>query len=169
MANKFLRVCALLALIAASPAWSLADEKQGVAFESVYHEATSKITDPRDQVIRDADAWARFWDELYAQDDEKPPLPQIDFSSRMVIVAALGRQPSSHFDIEITGLRIVRGAAPNVPLLVVSISEDRPNKCSVAPVITCPVAPVITAPVHVVVTDVVRDVTFRRKQVKDRC
>jgi hypothetical protein len=60
-------------------------------------------------VVRDREAWVDVWKRIHAVDPyrrpypEPPPLPEIDFSREMVVVAAMGQRPSSAYAIVIDG------------------------------------------------------------------
>ena len=52
-------------------------------------------------VIRDRDEFNEFWQELVRSASEKPALPEVNFSREMIIVAAMGRQQSSGYEVVI--------------------------------------------------------------------
>jgi hypothetical protein len=45
-------------------------------------------------VIRDRVEFNELWQQIVRQISDKPPLPEVDFSREMLIVAAMGQQPS---------------------------------------------------------------------------
>jgi hypothetical protein len=47
-------------------------------------------------VIRDRAEFNELWQQIMQQLSEKPPLPEVDFSREMLIVAAMGSQPNPH-------------------------------------------------------------------------
>jgi hypothetical protein len=47
-------------------------------------------------VIRDGDAFNELWNQIMRPASNKPPLPEVDFSREMIIVAAMGQQPSRY-------------------------------------------------------------------------
>ncbi len=47
-------------------------------------------------LIRNRDEFIEFWNQMMPVASEKPPLPEIDFSREMIIVAAMGKQPSRY-------------------------------------------------------------------------
>jgi len=53
-------------------------------------------------VIRDRDEFNKLWQQIIRQTSDKPPLPEVDFSREMLIVAAMGQTPS-HYEIIIDG------------------------------------------------------------------
>ena len=47
-------------------------------------------------VIRDRAEFNELWDKIMSTTSDKPPLPEVDFSREMLIVAAMGQQPSPY-------------------------------------------------------------------------
>ena len=47
-------------------------------------------------VIRNRDEFNELWNQIMRLVSNKPPLPEIDFSREMIIVAAMGQQPSRY-------------------------------------------------------------------------
>jgi hypothetical protein len=47
-------------------------------------------------VIRDRVEFNELWQQIVRQTSDKPPLPEVDFSREMLIVVAMGQQPSSY-------------------------------------------------------------------------
>jgi hypothetical protein len=56
------------------------------------------ITERGRFVIRDRDALDKLWQQLHRAGSDKPPLPGVDFSREMIIVAAMGQQPTSGYE-----------------------------------------------------------------------
>jgi hypothetical protein len=84
----------------------------GIPFVTLADGASS-MRYAQDRVIADEGTFAKFWSEAYPNADSRPPLPQVDFSRRMVVVAASGH-PSPGHQIRID--RIVRrGTAVGIP------------------------------------------------------
>lgn len=52
------------------------------------------ISQPTRLVIRDRDEFNELWNKIMRDVSNKPPLPEVDFSREMLIVAATGHQPS---------------------------------------------------------------------------
>ena len=57
------------------------------------------ITERGRLVIRDRNAFDKLWQQLHRLGSDKPPLPEVDFSREMIIVAAMGQQPTSGYEI----------------------------------------------------------------------
>lgn len=47
-------------------------------------------------VIRDRAEFNELWNKIMSTASDKPPLPEVDFSREMIIVAAMGQQPSRY-------------------------------------------------------------------------
>ena len=108
-------------------------------------------------VIRDAEAFNQLWEQLTGQQSERPPLPKVDFSREMLVVAAMGTRPSSGFDI------IVESACEVDNKLEVYVRSTDYSKCGLQ-------LGVITAPadiVRVAKTDL--PVVFRETEVSPDC
>jgi hypothetical protein len=124
--------------------------------------AYSGIGESLRMVIRDRDAWRDIWKEIhspkgYGSGTELPPLPEIDFSREMVVVAALGARPSSGYSI------IVDRAYERDDRLEIAVRTTSPGK-------GCMALAVVTAPVDVVrlpKTD--RSVVFRETEITHNC
>lgn len=85
-------------------------------------------------VIRDQDEFQRIWDRLFAARTDRP-MPAVDFATQMVLVVAMGPQPTTGYAVRITGLsRTGRGIVAHVTTIA-----PGPN-CGVALVLTHPVA-----------------------------
>ena len=57
---------------------------------------TFRSDNPFRLVIKNRDEFSNFWKQFTAvsQGDSAPPLPEVDFSKEMVVVAAMGERPS---------------------------------------------------------------------------
>ena len=116
-------------------------------------------------VVRDRDAWVDVWKRIHTLDPSRgpdrkmPTLPEIDFSREMVVVAAMGRRPSSAYSIIIDGAYAYERNY-RLEVLVRSV-ENRKG---------CPAFAVMTAPIDIVrlpKTD--RAVIFRETEVVPDC
>ena len=54
-------------------------------------------------VIRDRAEFNELWNQITSMTSNKPPLPEVDFSREMLLVAAMGQHLSSVYDIVIDG------------------------------------------------------------------
>ena len=114
-----------------SPADVLLD--QG-AVDVVAHEVHSGFTAPDRFVVRNAWQWRDVWDRTHVPQSDVPQRPTIDFSSDMVVVAALGAQASSGYDVSIERV-ISRGGS----LILEVLTRSPSSNCYVLAVITSPV------------------------------
>ena len=85
-------------------------------------------------VVRDADTFKRVWTQVFSRRTDRE-MPVIDFSQQMVVIATMGRQPTTGYGIRIAGARRSdRG-------LVVQVETISPGpSCVVAPMVTFPIA-----------------------------
>lgn len=84
-------------------------------------------------VIRDRDAWRDIWKRIHRLYGEVPELPEINFSTEMVVVVALGARPSSGYAI------IVDGAYQQQDRLEVAVRIISPRGCMTLAMCTAPV------------------------------
>jgi hypothetical protein len=54
-------------------------------------------------VVRDAATWQTVWNKVWQNAGDVPPLPAVDFSSEMILVAALGSRGTGGYGILIDG------------------------------------------------------------------
>jgi hypothetical protein len=59
------------------------------------------LREPARQLVRDRAAWESLWRTLHGPIDPTPPLPAIDFSREMLVVAALGSRPSGGYAVDV--------------------------------------------------------------------
>ena len=91
-------------------------------------------------VVRDRDGWLDVWKRIHRPNPnrgsypEPPPLPEIDFSREIVVVAAMGRRPSSAYAIIIDA-----AYERNDRLEVVVRSVENRKGCGAYTIITAPV------------------------------
>jgi hypothetical protein len=102
----------------------------GQAPEAHYASFYSGFETPIRFVIRDQAAWETFWRTMHANEFPQPDVPAIDFTTRMVVAAAMGTRNSGGYSIRIASLSA--GTAR-----VVSTSPG--SQCVVPGVITQPV------------------------------
>ena len=88
-------------------------------------------------VIRDADAWAQFWNLATSRFAPQPPVPELDFDVEIVLVTAMGTRTTGGFSIHIDE---VHEADERV---YVEVREVSPGAgCAVTQAFTSPVAAV---------------------------
>ena len=89
---------------------------------------------PQTVVVRDRDTWVRVWNQIYARITAlPPPIVEVDFSKEMVVLAALGTQPSSGFEVLFTSASEADG------VVTVEVEARSPGpRCVTLTVITSP-------------------------------
>lgn len=117
--------------VATDPFQSLGPEQQG---EVILQAGYSGFDTSERIVVRSAEHWAAIWDKAFELQTAVPPSPAIDFSTEMVLVAALGSRPSGGYQIAITDLASGRGG-----LAVVVTATSPGPRCLTTAAITQPV------------------------------
>lgn len=100
-------------------------------------EAYSGYVEPRLAIITNEQEWAVAWATIHAPLTPTPPLPEIDFSTSVVVLAAMGARPTGGYSITIEEVRAQDG------MLHVQVLQKAPGA-------SCVTTQAITAPVHVV-------------------
>jgi len=98
---------------------------------------SSGMTTRQRLVVRDHSTWVTVWPQI---DGRIPPapVPTIDFSSSVAIVAAMGTEPTTSYEITVDDVRTLHEDA------WISVTEESPSpECTVGDVITAPVAVVV--------------------------
>lgn len=93
----------------------------------------SLIEDRRRLLIDDEAEWTDFWSEFNGAIQPMPPLPEVDFSTHLIIAATMGQQSSGGFAIEVAEVYEEDGTL--YPIIV-----------EVSPGPSCVVPDVISAP-----------------------
>jgi hypothetical protein len=100
-----------------------------------YH---SGMTTPQRLVVRDTATWTELWPQIVGSNRPIPPVPAVDFSDDLVIVAAMGTKPTGGYSIDVDEVRV---ASEDAAISVQSRS----------PATGCLVTPLVTAPLSIVV------------------
>lgn len=102
--------------------------------DSIAFELSSGINQARSFVIKDAAAWNDLWQRIYATQTPVPPLPDVDFSTQMVVASALGSKPSGGYNVLLTE------AAQDTGGLVIAVRATSPGAhCFVTLAFTQPI------------------------------
>jgi hypothetical protein len=116
----------------------------------VYRDKVIYLGQPVRCVVRRAEDWSALWSAMLRPVSPAPPPPEVDFRSRMVLVAAMGSQSTTGYGIGIVGMRRAAGG------LVVTVLRYTPSGCEVGMAETEPVhavsVPRTDAPVRFVET-----------------
>jgi hypothetical protein len=140
--NGFLRVV-IIAAIAANAGCAASDFTQppGPAVTIVRLRAepysftyVSGFDQPARLVVRDAATWQAVWNQVFLRELPVPPLPAIDFSREMIVVAALGSRSTGGYSVLLDG---AAEAADGTAIAVNSISPGA--RCVVTTAFSQPV------------------------------
>lgn len=94
----------------------------------------SGLDKPDRIVIRDAVTWQIVWKDVWRGFSEVPPLPAVDFSREMILVAALGAHSTGGYGIIIDGANEAANGGINVTIRSIS-----PLNCLVTEAFTQPI------------------------------
>ena len=127
----------------------------------------SGVWDQLRLVVRDRETWVDLWRRIHSISPDNPnpnggqlpPLPEIDFSREILVVAGMGRRPSSAYAIIIDA---AYNYERNYRLEIVVRSVENRNGCGAATVMTAPID-IVRLPK----TD--RTVIFREREVVPDC
>jgi hypothetical protein len=92
----------------------------------------SGMDTPERIVVRDAVTWKSVWDQINSR-GSSVPLPAVNFSREMVVVAAMGSHGTGGFSI------LVEGAGESGGRINVAIHSDSPYNCLTTEAFTQPV------------------------------
>ncbi len=117
---------------------------------------SSGLVDRRQIAIRDSESWAATWDRIVGRSRPTPPLPAVDFSKEMLVVASMGSRPTGGYTVMIEEVTVAGST------LVVFVREQSPGRtCGVTDAVSAPVALARLVrselPVRFVTRSVVRD------------
>ncbi len=93
------------------------DERGAQASLTVSRLSAQGVKLPRDSgipgemmsVIKDEAAWKTFWSTMHASQTPAPPVPAVDFSREIIVVAAAGMRPSSGYAIQVMSATEAKG------------------------------------------------------------
>ena len=106
----------------------------------VVQQSYSGMVDRRRLVIRDAQAWSAFWNQVYGRHLPVPPVPDIDFGRSVVIAGSMGLRGAGGYGIAFDTIY----EADDV--LYVVVRESSPGRsCIVTQALTQPVTAVRVA------------------------
>ena len=143
-----------LVLLCSVPIVAPADR---LKFSTISKSPYSNISEKSYRVITSKEDWEALWNQIWVNTDPKPPLPEVDFSRRMIIAAFQGLQRSGGHSISVSKLVNSREA------LKVTIVERSPGP-------GCAVTGSLTHPQHIIETERVdKEVVFKVKQRLSEC
>jgi hypothetical protein len=98
----------------------------------------SGIGAPATIVVRGEATWESAWEAIWSDHQPIPPRPEVDFSRHVVLIAALGAQPSTGYGIRVEG---ATDRSSHVDVHVVRTEPGR--RCGVGHAITNPLDAVL--------------------------
>ncbi len=117
----------------------------------------SGFTDSARFVVRDSGAWREAWRTIHRPFIPPPPVPAIDFSREMVIVAALGTRSSEGYEVVFENVR------EDTAGIEIAVRVNEPAR-------GCPVSAVLTQPIDLArIPASARPVRFRQRNVVVPC
>lgn len=133
ISRRVFSIAAALFAAAASPSAA------GEPLRNLHQGLDSAARKPNKLVVRSASQWVNVWNTHYraATPDSSPPVPNVDWSREMVLVAFMGTCPSGGHSIRIGEARVEKGA------LIVTVVEQRPGPNSIT-------TQALTSPYHAV-------------------
>src|SRR5687768_16513290 len=145
---------AIMALIAQFEATPPAQRSPEVAMVGYRH--TSGFDTREHLVVRDSATWATTWTRLLGSHSPKAPLPAVDFSREMIVVASMGTRSSGGYSIGVDRVFAARDT------VFFRVREQSPGpRCGTTAALTAPVGLArverTTRPVEFVVSSVISD------------
>ncbi len=126
--------------------------KRRVEFRTVVKVGMSSHREKQNYVITNAADWANLWNRAFEASSTIPPLPEIDFTERMVIAVFRGTTPDPCHDVKFTKLIETEGA------LKVHAREKLPGR-------RCGCVAAIGAPFHIIeIPKTSKAVVFKLKE-----
>ena len=108
---------------------------QPLAFELIEEGQYSGYHEAGNQLITDADSWKELWTKMGSNQIPPPPLPEVDFTTHLVIASFMGPQTSGGHSLKITAVESESSIA------YVSVTHRKPGEnCFVTDAITQPYA-----------------------------
>lgn len=122
------------------------DRPDGLPFRR-FHDSVARyfnfatgIYEPRNFVVRSQAEWEGIWRRITASHGDRPPPPEVDFQREMLLVSAMGPQPSGGFRARIE--RVLDGGAE----LEAQVVHTSPGpRCGAIAAITHPIDIVVVA------------------------
>lgn len=93
------------------------------------------IVDGTQEVLRDEDAYASFWEELHADQGSVPDRPAVDFDTQVVVAVVLGQRPTGGYSVEIDEVLATESGGQNQVRFTESVPGD---ECGTIQVLTSP-------------------------------
>ena len=123
-------IYALLALNEATPAFERPPE-----LALVHYRFNSGLARREHVVVRDSATWAKLWTEIVRTHSPKPPVPSVNFTRHMLVVASMGQKSSGGYAVWIDSITVAGDT------LRIAVREQSPGpRCGTTAALTAPVA-----------------------------
>jgi hypothetical protein len=97
------------------------------------YDSNSGYEEPTRLVVRSQEEWTRVWATLVARQSPTPPLPEVDFGTEMLLVAAMGTRNTGGYTIDIPT------AVTRDGTLTAKVREESPGpNCILTQAVTTP-------------------------------
>jgi hypothetical protein len=129
-----------------------------VHFEEVEQGFYCGLTARVNYIIEDNDTWNTLWTDMHNISSQVPELPNVNFTTEVVIAVFLGSFPTGGYIAEITGIMSDEGH------ISVVVREQHPGE-------NCGVTMAVTQPYHIVKASItsIQSVEFFYNLVIDEC
>jgi PrcB C-terminal len=101
---------------------------QNPNLKMLVHEWTSGMHEPAAYVVNDNTAYMDTWARIYPDATTRPVMPPVDFTTQMLLVAAMGQQPTTGFDIAFDtvtyGTEVQVGITERIPVNCLVLSTE---------------------------------------------
>lgn len=79
-------------------------EPKSIEIENEFRSDYGGVREKKEVVITDAETWQSVWQDLNSVREPMPELPQVDFSSQMILAVFMGEQRSGGYGINIDNI-----------------------------------------------------------------
>ena len=130
---------------------------RNIEFKTIDQSAMSAEEKNYNVVVKDKESWEKLWNETHSNQIPLPPVPEVDFTTKMVIVAFQGEKPTGGYSIEVKKIMQTNSK------IKVSIDENSPGS-------ECIVTQALTNPYHFVeLRKLDGDVVYEEHKVVNHC
>jgi hypothetical protein len=110
-------------------------DKRPPELAMLHYRFTSGLDQPGQIVVRDSATWVRLWPEIGRNHSPAAPLPAVDFSREMLVIASMGSRSSGGYAIWVENATVANDT------LRIALREQSPGpRCGTPAMLTAPVA-----------------------------
>lgn len=85
----------------------------------------SGISAPLQTVVRNSEDWKKLWSQIHSNREPMPPIPEIDFSTHMVVGYFMGQQSTGGYSVSIENIE------ENDKIIIVNVTTKSPGRNSI--------------------------------------